>query len=197
MKKTANTDNPLARTGDLVVGLSDPSKSVYSKTGAMLNPNGVAIYGDEGDIEAKKEMFLTSAKLQGGEAVKIVDKKVKKSRAKTTPTKVYREVEKDVEKISVTLDERQPTELKTIQFENQFGRIKAKIEHLAEEELAFMLIFTNDDMVVFEPKVGESLTLHTPDRSSFEVYYPGVMFSYPDSSKKLMILFKIPVENIE
>jgi len=50
---------------------------------------------------------------------------------------------------------------------------------------------------LFEPKVGESLRLHTPSREVFEVYYPGVTFDSPDSDKKFMILFKVPEENQE
>jgi len=200
MKKSATTENPLLRTGDLVIGFNDPSKSVYSKTGAKLSEDGVQLYGDEEDIEAKKELFVKSAKSQGASTLVLENKKPKKVRAKSkviarSYPKVVEEVQPQKEEYSESVDIL--PELRTIQFENQFGKIKAKVEYLVEEDLAFMLVFSNDDMVVFEPKIGESLTLHTDNREKFEVYYPGVTFTYPAGEKKLMVLFKIPVENEE
>jgi hypothetical protein len=87
--------------------------------------------------------------------------------------------------------------LHTLQFENEFGRIKSKVEHIVEHDQAYMLIFSDTDAMVFEPKVGESLLLHLPDKTQVNVYYPGVTFDSPESSKKFMILFKLPEENQE
>jgi hypothetical protein len=60
-----------------------------------------------------------------------------------------------------------------------------------------MLVFTDDDSMVFEPKIGETLVLHTPERYRASVYYPGVTFNSPDSDKKFMILFKVLEEEQE
>ena len=87
--------------------------------------------------------------------------------------------------------------LHTVQFENDFGKIRAKVEQVIEHEHAFMLVFTDEDAVVFEPKTGESLVFHTDDRRVFSVYYPGVTFNWPADDKKFMILFKLPEENQE
>ena len=87
--------------------------------------------------------------------------------------------------------------LQMIQFENDFGKMKAKVVHVIEQELAFMLIFKDEESMVFEPKVGESLVLHTPNKRRVDVYYPGVTFDSPDDGKKFMILFKLPEEEQE
>jgi hypothetical protein len=84
-----------------------------------------------------------------------------------------------------------------VQFENDFGKIKSKVENIIEHELAFMLVYSDEDAMVFEPKVGELLAIHTPDKQRIEVYYPGVTFDSPDSTKKFMILFKVPAEDQE
>jgi hypothetical protein len=85
----------------------------------------------------------------------------------------------------------------TVQFENDFGKMKARVEQMIEHPQAYMLVFKDEDAVVFEPKVGETLVFHTTDREQVSVYYPGVTFDSPDSSKKFMILFKVPEENQE
>jgi hypothetical protein len=92
-------------------------------------------------------------------------------------------------------EEAAPVKLRTIQFENAFGKMKAKVEYVVEHETAFMLVFSDADSMVFEPKTGESLAFYSIDNTRHDVYYPGVTFDSPDSGKKYMILFKLPEEN--
>lgn len=50
-----NNDTSMFKIGDIVIGSSDPSKSVYSSTGAKVIKDGVSIYGNEGDLREKKK----------------------------------------------------------------------------------------------------------------------------------------------
>lgn len=198
--KKEDTSANLLTTGDLVIGSSNPDKSVYSPGGSRLNGEGVFIHGDAKDIEARQQMILKSALGQGGELVEEKPTKGKKQRSKKVPNiqRVSRAPYEDVYNPDFEeIPEPEPEViLQTVQFENGFGRIKSKVEHIVDQETALMLVFTNEDAVVFEPKVGEKLALHLPDRSQVEVYYPGVKFNYPGTDKELMILFKVP-EGIE
>lgn len=199
-----NYDSSMFKTGDLVIGTSDPSKSVYSATGAKINNSGSSVYGSDADLEAHEKEITESIIRNGGKKIHAAEgkaakkKEIKKSRNTSWPSHKsensgvmdyeYREV------LPVTPRE---VNLTTIQFENDFGKMKAKVESLVEHEQAFMLVFRNEDDVVFEPKIGETLALYDQYRNRYEVYYPGVTFDWPVSSKKIMILFKVPSENQE
>jgi hypothetical protein len=197
MEKKLNEENNHLKPGDVVIGQADPLSPVYSNTGAKLVENGVRFYADEKDIANRRNILLKMTENQGGKLLadsnkKSIKKIASKRGAAQKTLESYQEyaaknMEKDVvhEEVSRVLE--------TVQFENQFGKIKAKVEKVIEEELAFMLVFSNEDMVVFEPKIGETLNLYTPEKQKFAVYYPGVTFSYPPD-KRLMVLFKLPVE---
>jgi hypothetical protein len=78
-----------------------------------------------------------------------------------------------------------------VYFENAFGKIRSAVEKVIEHDLAFMLLFSSEDEIVFEPKVSETLDF-TYNKVSYSVYYPGVIFDWTDGVKKAMILFKVP-----
>jgi hypothetical protein len=199
MEKNAFEESPYFKPGDLVVGQSDPSKPVYSSSGTKLVEAGVKIYGAEKDIAAKRDIMLRAVEMHGGKAVMSQERKGKKNK-KTLSQEARTKQSFSVGALRIEEDDYaeiplvpNPPSLVTIQFENQFGKIKAKVEQIIEEELAFLLVFSNEDMVVFEPKIGETLSLYTATKQKFEVYYPGVTFHYPPD-KRLMVLFKIPDE---
>mgnify|MGYP003335890544 CR=1 FL=1 len=193
---TPTNDSTMFKTGDIVVGSTDPGRSVYSATGARIVKDGVAIYGNSSDLDSLQNELLASIARNGGKKLgATMDNKIKKkglikNNNKNTVMQTSYDglVEPFVEK-----------EIKqfTVQFENDFGKIKARVEQLIEHPQAYMLVFSNEDAVVFEPKVGETLVFHTINREQVSVYYPGVTFDSPDSSKKFMILFKVPEENQE
>ncbi len=195
-------NSDMFRTGDLVIGSSDPSKSVYSATGAKINSAGTFIYGSEADLEAQQQEIMQSLTRNGGKKVQSPgNKSAKKKEIKKTSENSWSK-----RKLAETADSFYSQEqfipppevqLVTIQFENAFGKMKAKVESLVEHEQAFMLVFKNEDDVVFEPKIGETLALYDQYKRKHDVYYPGVTFDWPDSVKKIMILFKIPTENQE
>jgi hypothetical protein len=193
---TNQQDNSIYRTGDLVIGSSDPGKSVYSPTGEKLIEAGVSIFGSPEDLEGYYKDIVRSATMSGGKKIPLQQagpiKKTKKAKNSSRTSEFSQ---------SWTNFQEPPApapimKLKTIQFENSFGKIKAKVEHVLNHDQAYMLIFSDEDSVVFEPKVGEQLVLHT-EHGAESVYYPGVTFDSPQDTKKLMILFKVPAEDQE
>lgn len=184
--------------GDIIIGSSDPSKSVYSATGAKLIEDGVRIHGDETSLKNKQKEFMRMVRSHGGVAKQLPEnknivtqsKKVKKTSYKNTSVPDYLYFEDEPGQNTVV----QKKEQITVQFENDFGKIKAKVDNVVNHEQAYLLIFENEESVVFEPKVGEKLLFHTPTAKNVQVYYPGVTFNSPESDQKLMILFKVPSE---
>jgi hypothetical protein len=186
------------KTGDLVVGTSDPSKSVYSPTGSKIR-DGIAIAGKPEDIASLQDSIMKSAVNMGGKKVAVEPKKAAKKKKGTINkeaypiTPVYRVDEEEY----VNTPEISPSpeiKLETVIFENDFGKMRAKVENVLEHEQAFLLIFSNEDEVVFEPKIGETLSFYR-NRVSYQVYYPGVIFDWTDGVKKAMILFKADTKN--
>jgi hypothetical protein len=203
-----SSDSGIYKLGDIVIGSSDPSRSVYSADGAKIDNDGVAIYGSEKDLSRQSKEFVASVTRNGGVLIPantgLVNTKKKTSKTKKTPASRYMQPQQpESSEIYHYADYRDIPTVETqtinptVQFENDFGKIKAKVEHFVEQELAVMLIFKDEESLIFEPKTGETLTLHTPEKTRLSVYYPGVTFDSPDSNKKFMILFKVPEENQE
>ena len=184
------------KTGDLVIGSSDPSKSVYSMTGSKIIESGVSVFGDPQALEDQQKAITQSIIRNGGVRLPVgtPDKKQKKTTRALKQTK-KEEPARDWEEPAPVYMPPEPPKAKpekTIQFENDFGKMKAKVLASIEHSQAFMLVFKNEDSMVFEPKTGESLKFYNVDREVYDVYYPGVTFDSPDSEEKFMILFKIP-----
>ncbi len=214
-----NTDSSMYRVGDIIIGSPDPSKSVYSTSGSKINPEGVSLFGSDAELTARAKDLARSAVMAGGIPLPITHGKSSSLPSRQSKKKMTKNVKQSsfsadsyVAAVSHELGhhnnyntaaEPSPTSYEpvrpqvTVQFENDFGKIKSKVENIVEHDLAFMLVFTDEDSVVFEPKIGELLALHMPDKRRIDVYYPGVTFDSPDSSKKFMILFKVPAEEQE
>ena len=206
MEQTSNQ----FQVGDLVVGSRDPSKSVYSPTGARNAADGVRIFGHQEDISAYEAQLLQSIKRSGGQPIAQdkTTKTAKKSNKPSTKTRKFKpaaELAYENRPQSFYSSDEELTQtrvrtaeyLQTVIFENDFGKIKAKVEKVVEHSQAYMLVFSDDDAVVFEPKVGETLLFYPVPDYSTRVYYPGVTFDWFNDNRKLMILFKVPAENEE
>lgn len=204
------TDSSMYRVGDIVIGSADPSKSVYSASGTKINPDGVSLFGGDKELTARARDLARSAVMAGGVplAINKDGEQPKKSKKKSIKQATF-SMDNYMASVTHEMGHRQvateTTDLEqpslkpqvTVQFENDFGKIKAKVENIIEHDLAFLLVYSNEDAVVFEPKIGELLALHTPDKRRLDVYYPGVTFDSPDNIKKFMILFKVPADNQE
>jgi hypothetical protein len=195
-------ENMNLKTGDLVIGTRDPSKSVYSAEGKKLVDSGVAIVGDEADIEQLQEQIKKVAK-QSGQQIVEEKKTRKKAVKKTSKVNKYIPIAKESPNYLHDLSEpvientyviEEKPKLQQVYFENAFGKIRSSVENVIEHDLAFMLLFSSEDEIVFEPKTSETLDF-TYNKVNYSVYYPGVIFDWTDGIKKAMILFKVPKEN--
>lgn len=79
---------------------------------------------------------------------------------------------------------------KKVEFSNDFGKMRMQVEEVLECEMAYALVFANEDDIVFTPKPGQTLIFKNDRGVDSFVYYPDALFTLPDGSKKLMILFK-------
>lgn len=197
-----NQNNPNTYcTGDLVVGSSDPGKSVYSPTGAKIISTGVTVYGAPEDLEAQAEEITKIALRYGGKKLASSNDTISKKKTKTKKAVSSQKIETYTYQEPVALSPAAPStkitsNQQTVQFENDFGKIKVKVEALIEHEQAYMLVFTDETSIIFEPKIGETLKFHT-QYAIEEVYYPGVIFNSPGDDARFMLLFKVPQENQE
>jgi hypothetical protein len=186
------------RTGDLVIGTTDPAKSVYSSQGKKLIDTGVALVGSESDIDALQQTIKNAAMQTGGQIIeqkntkKKTGKKIKNSSNYVTldqsPAYSLTPVSNTPtpEPIQSQIEKPKPQQ---VYFENAFGKIRSAVESIVEHEAAFMLVFSSEEEIVFEPKVSETLAF-TWNKITYSVYYPGVIFDWTDGVKKAMILFK-------
>jgi hypothetical protein len=205
MTNSNNDSAGIYRTGDIVIGSTDPGKSVYSATGAKIIKTGVTIFGSEADLQSQVKEISKSAMRSGGIPIPLNPysggKQTKPTKKRNQKQQKWVNYDQDTHQQPLFSEPVKSTPielpLETIQFENSFGKIKAKVETLIEHDMAFMLVFRNEEDVVFEPKVGEQLSFYTPNKYRYDVYYPGVTFDWPDATKKFMILFKIPEETQE
>jgi hypothetical protein len=191
------------KPGDIVIGSSDPSKSVYSATGSKITDNSSSLYGTEDELQQIEKDYLNSITRNGGKKIVEVhnssSKKTKKLNKSANTSFQNPAISSNLtEAINLKISTSVPEENYTIiQFENAFGKIKAKALHVANHEQAIMLIFKNEEEVLFEPKVGENLQIVINKYTKHNVYYPGVTFNSPFDDKRFMILFKVPEETIE
>lgn len=206
MSKSNVMDNLNLRTGDLVIGTRDPSKSVYSAEGKKLVDGGIAIVGDAEEIAQLQNQIKKAAK-QSGKQITEEKKAKKKTGRKANNTTNYISLPKEspnylpdlstysqpIEKFYDEAEAEKPKP-QQVYFENAFGKIRSSVESVIEHEAAFMLVFSNEEEIVFEPKVGETLVF-TYNKKVYSVYYPGVIFDWTDGIKKAMILFKASEEN--
>jgi hypothetical protein len=185
------------KTGDLVIGNSDPSRAVFSNNGKKLN-DGVFFAGSETSIEEIANSMLKTA-VRAGAKIEPMKKSKTKKQAKSTYTRIAPITkgtqEKEEDRHISTLESsnmrvEQPVKKETITFENAFGRMRVAVENILEHDFAFLLVFTDSQQLIFEPKIGESLALQLQAGESYQVYYPGVIFDWPDGVKKAMLLFK-------
>ena len=200
MTDNNDSNSNIYRTGDIVIGSSDPGKSVYSATGAKIIDNGVTIFGSESALKAQAKEIAQQAIRSGGVPIPLQQKaQTKVGKKKQSKPKAWSDYAQEMYATVPEPIAPKPVEtvLETVQFENSFGKIKAKVESLIEHDMAFMLVFRQEEDVVFEPKTGEHLSFYTPNKYRYDVYYPGVTFDSPNSSKKFMILFKLPEETQE
>lgn len=173
------------RLGDLVVGS-------YTPDGKVKEPGFV--YGNTDQLEEIADRVKQHAALSGALEVKHVGNKKLKP-VKVKPKKKVKEEPVVEEPVVEEIEyEEEPAPVakrkKHIFFQNGMGKIKLSVLDVLECDMAFCLVFENDDDLIFTPSAGETLTFMDLYNNKHDVYYTDALFSLPPDNKKLMILFK-------
>lgn len=168
--------------------------------GAFTNP----------EAKAKLDkMFALSAAMGGGELIpKVAGKTPKPKKAKKravklsdedpeplTPLLTQRELDNEPSQQSLEESfERMQTKIavkrQSVYLHNKMGKIKLQVESVLESEMAYCLVFSDDDAVIFTPNAGETLNFTDQNGETTPVYYADTLFTWTDGVKKIMILFK-------
>jgi hypothetical protein len=179
------------KPGDYVVGR-------YSENGAKIKDG--KLVGDSDEVAELKSMLSDHAKRTGGQPLKsevVPAKKVAKKKAKPSNIIPMPTMGFDEEPPFEPEPDYKPTikkSKKQISFLSQMGKIKMTIEDIIECEMAFCIIFSEEDDIIFSPKSGETLTMITPEGNEHQVYFSNTVFTWVDGTKQLMVLFKIDDE---
>ena len=83
-----------------------------------------------------------------------------------------------------------PLPKRYVYLHNKMGKIKMAVEDVLECEMAFCLIFHDEESVIFTPNPAETLNFVDPSGNTHSVYYADTLFGWTDGVKRLMILFK-------
>jgi hypothetical protein len=169
------------RPGDYVVGS-------YTDSGLPLEEGEVQ--GSSREIQKLQQSIVDHAMKTGG--VLLNDAKPQK-KTKKAAKPIIAEVVPVVAKtqyIEAPVIKELPPKAKKIYLYNAMGRIKLQVEDVLENEMAFCVIFSCEDDMIFIPKPGETLTMVSPDGNEHAVYFADTIFPWTDNVKQLMILFK-------
>ncbi|WP_394998652.1 hypothetical protein [Acinetobacter sp.] len=197
MRSTTNHEY-LELHGDVIPG-------EYSTEGKLLKAGKALHPENQKKIEA---MYAMSAAMGGGILLPDAQKKANKA---TKPKKVPKRnvIERDDDPgplnpaiTQAELDREQafgvieatkasvPTAKHAVYLHNALGKIKMQVEAVLDSEMAYCLIFSSEDDVIFTPNPGETLKFVDQRGDTSAVYYANTLFNWTDGSKKLMILFK-------
>jgi len=164
--------------------------------------DGKLIEAGQSTNPAKKEkmqkMFAMSAAMAGATLLpqaniattekKKPGRKVKNKQAEALPIPIP--VVNEIPERMVTTVVDKPATKRHVYLHNQMGKIKMAVEDVLECDMAFCLVFPHEDSVIFTPNAGETLNFVDPSGETHSVYYADTLFSWTDSVKSLMILFK-------
>ena len=195
------------KPGDMVVGSPVHNTPVFAADGRKLVDNPYQIAGDPDSLNKTAEDILRmslaiGASLPDKPTKEQTVKKVKKGKIK--PTSVEPQVKSSsfnlpfftpYETVEQPVKRDVSVEHKTIFFQNDFGKIKMKVEEVVEHDLGFALIFSNEDDIVFEPKAGETLLFLDPSKHAHKVLYTGITFTWHNGEWCVMILVKAELPN--
>lgn len=179
------------KPGDYIVGR-------YSENGSIIKPG--KLVGDSEEIESLQKTIIEHSGRSGGRLLGTPDKpkkaKLPKSKLVKTSKPIAKEdiAEESLFPMSFKEEPKQESPPKRIYLQNQMGRIKLVVEDILENDMAFCLVFKNDDDIVLVPKAGETLIMVDPEGEEHLVYFADALFTWTDRVKKLMILFKTTEE---
>lgn len=189
-------DHSEFKPGDYIVGS-------YSSNGQQLKAGKVV--GDQNDAQELQQMMIDHAGRTGGSALPVTSKHVTKPKGRPKNkapalkeledgrqdyTRPLLQYEAPVEEPKQEYTKAPQAKRYPIFLYNQMGKIKMQVEGILESDMAFCLVFREEDDIVLYPKAGESLKLIDVAGNEHEVYYADSSFTWLDDTKKLMVLFK-------
>jgi hypothetical protein len=173
--------------GDVVVGS-------YSADGVKLTESVVQFSPQE--LARRQNMYNTNAAMNPNAsiiptAIKETKKAGKKGKAKKIEDTPIAFVQPIIEPI-VTSGYSQVVapKKKFIYLHNKLGKIKMSVESVLSCEMAFALVFANEDDMIFVPNPAETLNFVDTNGDTHTVYFSDTIFDWIDGDKKVMILFK-------
>lgn len=188
--------------GDYVV----PS---FSPLGTKIRPGKV--FGDRSTISAKSRAIAENALRRGAELLPIPEKNLKpivkptnksKNQKLSTPSmKVDGFFTEKIEAVdpdtfhNIAQPEEYTQSLEVV-FKNQFGKIKVSVIAATVDERSVCLIFKDEKELRFEPEIGDKFDIIV-EGSTYNVFYPGFLFTWIDKKKKIMVLGRILKDNDE
>lgn len=178
--------------GDVVVGR-------YNDFGGRIEDSKTI--GDSEDLERIQKELSRHAEISGATLMKPpIPIKPGRYSDKKKPGKllITKKDIKEAMQAKLTNDQaavvasvkQEPKKKMTVYLHNALGKIKLSVEAVLESEMAYCLVFANDDDVIFVPNAGETLTFINTFNKEFPVYYTNTLFSWTDGIKQLMVLFK-------
>lgn len=180
--------------GDAVVG------SYNDKTGKMIKSAKITL--DPEALAARQKMYSAHASRVEGASIIPQAKVVKKGKkSKEVKKRDYPDVEPAPIQWGVPIppDPEQPiitgratpiAPKRPVYLHNQMGKIKMYVEDVLDSEMAYALIFANEDDMIFIPNAGETLNFVNLSGDSYKVYFANTVFNWTDDVKRIMILFK-------
>lgn len=175
------------QAGDYVIGS-------YTENGTKKKEG--RFEGNKEDVAALITKMEEHSKQKGSPLiVPGVKKKKVKAKAKRPVSDKEPETtsffeEPEEEEIAAVVAEPEPAK-QFVTFSNAFGRIRVKvIDVLDSEDFGLAVIFANEEDLTFIPKQGETLEFIDFNDKSYNVYFPGLVFTWTDGLKKVMVLVK-------
>jgi hypothetical protein len=178
-------DNSQFKAGDFIVGH-------YNDFGAEIKPG--KLHGDTEDVHDLQKMIIEHSARTGG-IIHKTEVKIKptRGRKKSVPQKQSyptEPIQTIIEPPPVLSIDSSRKRKKSVYLFNALGKIKLNVEEVLESEMAYCLVFANEDDMIFVPKAGETLTFINNNGAEQSVYFANSIFTWVDQTKQLMILFK-------
>lgn len=185
--------NSFMEPGTLVVGHFGSGGLQIKKT---------LIVGDEEFVEERQSSIKAISMSMGGKPLSTKSTPIESAKKKSKKNKY------NVELISpLTFDRGEevpdykepipaytapaPIQLKTVTFSNAFGNIKVKVEAvLYSQRNNIMLVYPNEELQTFTPKVNETLQFSEDNINFIDVYFTGDVWTFLDSTRVIVVLYK-------
>lgn len=174
--------------GDVVVGS-------FNHSGKRVK-NSTATRSKE-EVDKMQQQYLQHASRSAGATpipLPVSNKSKSKKKSTKNVTSSFEELPEQPliqqNNSSINYNDKPANKKKAVYLHNQLGKIKLFVEEVLNSEMAYCLIFSSEDDIIFVPNPAETLNFTDEMGDTSSVYYADTLFSWTDGVKKLMILFK-------